>query len=146
MDYRYDEGFALYFLLILITISSIFILVLVKGVLVNSEISENFANRKRAFYSADAAIVYSKLILKENNGIPNNLETGENYDVGNIYTSKDLYGDQNFKLKLYKVKNDTKKYKVEGIGVYKNTECIIIATYDSDFKLVDYKVIQWKEN
>ncbi len=142
MNYIYNDGFALYFILILITISSIFILVLVKGVLVNSKISESLANRKKAFYSADAAIVYSKVVLKENNGIPTNFENGNDYDVGDIYTSKDLYGDQNFKLKLYKVKNDIKKYKVEGIGSYKNTECIIIATYDTDFKLIEYKVIK----
>ena len=142
MNYIYNDGFALYLILLLITISSIFILVLIKGVLVNSKITESLANRKKAFYSADAAIVYSKLVLKENDGIPNNLENGDNYDVGDLFTTKNIYGDGNFKLKLYKIENKTIKYKVEGIGSYKNTECIIIATYDRDFKLIEYKVIK----
>ena len=138
----YKEGFALYFILILLTASSIFVMTLYSGAYVNIKLSNNLTYQKKAFYAAEAGVINSKIILEENKGVPLEKENGNPYITGDIYQKKGIYGNSKFKIKFVLVEEDPKRYIVEVQGIYKQNICRIDVGYNEQFQLEKYKIIE----
>ena len=96
--FKENEGFTLYLILISIIAASIFVLTLYNGAYVNVKLSKNLTYQNKAFYAAEAAIDYSKIILIDNNGIPLENKSGELYVNGEIYEKRNIYGNSSFQL------------------------------------------------
>ncbi|MGM0437119.1 MAG: pilus assembly PilX N-terminal domain-containing protein [Bacillota bacterium] len=137
----YYEGFALYFILILIIAGSVFVLTLYRGAFINIKLSNNLTYQKKAFYAAESAIAYSKAILEENKGIPLKNEKGNSYLPGDIYEEREIYGNANFKFKFFLVEENPKIYKIEIQGIYNRNTCRINVQYNDQFQLIKYKKI-----
>lgn len=137
-----DNGFTLYLILISIIASSFFVLTLYNGAFINVKLSKNITYQKKAFYAAEAAIGYSKIILQENSGIPLKNKNGVNYKEGEIYEKREIYGNSNFQFTYSLLEEEQKYYKVEIKGKYKQNVCKITIEYNQKYELTKYKKIQ----
>ena len=136
-----NGGFTLYLILISIIAASIFVLTLYNGVYVNVKLSKNLTYQTKAFYAAEAAVIYSKVVLMDNNGIPLKNKSGEAYEYGEIYESRNIFGNSSFQLKFFLIDGNINYYKVDIQGKYNKSICKISVQYNEQFKLIKYKKI-----
>ena len=134
-----EDGFALYFVLLLIIAVSIFVMTLYNGSFINIQLSQNLIYQKKAFYAADAAVVYAKVILERNKGIPTKTKRGEVYKIGDIYKEKEMYGGSKFKIRFVSVEQNPIKYKVKINSNYLNNICKISIVFNKQFQLIEYQ-------
>ncbi|HKL76091.1 MAG TPA: hypothetical protein VJ881_08485 [Halanaerobiales bacterium] len=139
--FKENEGFTLYLILISIIAASIFVLTLYNGAYVNVKLSKNLTYQNKAFYAAEAAIDYSKIILIDNNGIPLENKSGELYVNGEIYEKRNIYGNSSFQLKFYLLEGETDYYKVDIQGKHNKNVCKISVQYNEQFELINCKKI-----
>lgn len=138
---NHNEGFALYIILILIIAGSIFVLTLYHGAYINIKLSKNLICQQKAFYAAEAALIYSKVILEENKGIPLENERGDSYTIGDVYEKRKIFGDSNFEVKFFLIEDGANSYKVEVKGNHDKNNYVISAQYNEQFELIKYKKI-----
>ena len=139
--FKENEGFTLYLILISIIAASIFVLTLYNGAYVNVKLSKNLTYQNKAFYAAEAAVDYSKIILIDNNGIPLENKSGELYVNGEIYEKRNIYGNSSFQLKFYLLEGETDYYKVDIQGKHNKNVCKISVQYNEQFELINCKKI-----
>ena len=139
MDIKNENAFALYSVLLVIILGSVFVITTFDSIVANMKLAENIKLYNKAFYSADAGVTYAKYLIKKENGIPLKMLNGDDYTPGEIYEYKDLYGGSSFKLSFHEVLEYTNLYEVEVQGKYENAECFINVLINNQGNIMEYK-------
>ena len=141
MDYlKNDEGTAFLFVLLLIILLGALTLTLFKSAYTNLKLTDNIADKKKAYYAAEAGIAYGRYLIYINQGFPQKKPDNSVYNISDLYKIENISQYTKFKIYFENSRRYVDCIIIKVYGFYKNNTSVIRVITDKQGNLKDYRV------